>query len=60
MNRIIKFIQESYWELKKVSWPSKEQVINYTIAVIFISIVVSLFLGFLDMFFAKIIEWFVF
>ena len=59
MNKIVKFIQESYFELKKVSWPSREQVINYTIAVIVISIALALFLGFLDMLFAKIIEWFV-
>jgi len=60
MKKLIQFIEESYIELRKVTWPSKEQVINYTVAVIFISIVVALFLGSLDMFFSSIIEKFLF
>jgi preprotein translocase subunit SecE len=56
MNKAIQFIKEAYIELRKVTWPSKQQTINYTVAVILISIAVALFLGSLDMFFSKIIE----
>ncbi len=59
MNIVTQFIKEAYVELKKVTWPSKEQVINYTIAVILISIAVALFLGLLDEFFAMIIKKFI-
>ncbi len=56
MNKAIEFIKESYIELRKVTWPNKQEVINYTITVIFISIVVAVFLGSLDMFFSAIIK----
>ncbi len=56
MNKAIEFIKESYIELRKVTWPSKQEVINYTVTVIFISIAVAVFLGALDMGFSSIIE----
>ncbi len=55
MNKAIQFIKESYIELRKVTWPTKQQTINYTIAVILISIAVAFFLGSLDMIFSRII-----
>ena len=59
MNKLINFIKESYLELRKVTWPSKEQVVNYTIAVIVISVAVALFLGLLDMLFSGFISKFI-
>ncbi len=56
MNKAIEFIKESYTELRKVTWPSRQEVINYTVTVIFISIVVAVFLGALDMGFSSVIE----
>ncbi len=56
MNKAIEFIKEAYIELRKVTWPSKQEVINYTITVIFISIAVAVFLGALDMGFSSVIE----
>ena len=56
MNKAIEFIKESYIELRKVTWPSKQEVVNYTVTVIFISIAVAVFLGVLDMGFSSIIE----
>jgi len=53
---MINFIKEAYIELRKVTWPSKEQVINYTTVVIIVSVVVAVFLGLLDMGFSSIIE----
>ncbi len=59
MNKLINFIKESYLELRRVTWPSKEQVVNYTIAVIVISVAVALFLGLLDMLFSSFISKFI-
>ncbi len=53
---MIKFIKEAYIELRKVTWPSKQQVINYTIVVIIVSVAVAIFLGMLDMGFSSVIE----
>lgn len=52
MIKIISFIKEAREELKKVSWPTKEQTIKYTGIVIGISLAVALFLGVLDLFFS--------
>jgi len=43
--------------MKKVTWPTKKETYNYTLLVIFISIGVALFLGFLDLIFTKALEY---
>lgn len=48
MFNLFKFISESIEELKKVSWPTKDQTIRLTIVVIIVSLIVSLYLGLLD------------
>ena len=48
MNFIKNYIQEVIQELKKVSWPSKEQTINKTVLVIVVSLVVALYIGGID------------
>lgn len=48
MPNIISFLQEVREELEKVTWPSKEQTIRYTILVIIVAVAVGLFLGGLD------------
>lgn len=56
MNKAISFIKESYEELRKVSWPSRKQTINYTLVVVGVSVAVAVFLGVLDMMFSSIVE----
>jgi len=51
-----KFFKEVYWELKKVSWPNRSELLEYTALVIFITIVVAAFLGALDFIFIKLIN----
>lgn len=51
-----KFFKEVYWELKKVSWPNRKELLEYTALVIFITIVVAAFLGTLDFIFIKLIN----
>ncbi len=59
MNKFIQYIKESYLELRKVTWPTREQVTNYTIAVIVTSLIFAIFLGLLDFIFSKIIKQFI-
>ena len=47
-NPIINYFQESYEELKKVTWPTRNQAIKLTFIVIGFCIVLSLFVGVLD------------
>ncbi len=59
MNKIFSFIKESKEELQKVTWPTKQKTINYTITVVAVSLVVALFLGVLDMIFSLMMEKFI-
>jgi len=48
MNRIINYFKSINLELKKVSWLTKEQLINSTLIVGFFSIIICIFLFILD------------
>ncbi len=56
MNKITQFLREAYSEMKKVSWPTRELTIQYTILVVMISIAVATFLGILDYTFGSFIK----
>ena len=47
-NPIINYFQESYEELRKVTWPTRNQAIRLTFIVIGFCIVFSIFVGILD------------
>jgi preprotein translocase subunit SecE len=55
VSRIKRFVQDSWQELKKVTWPTPQQARNLTILVIVVSLVVSLFIGAFDTFFAWLV-----
>jgi len=57
MNKAIKFLTEVKEELKKVSWPSPQQVKIATFAVIVFTLVVSLYLWICDLAFSKFINY---
>ena len=48
MKKIIQFFKESYAELAKVVWPSREDVVSSTKVVIFSTVAVALVLGLID------------
>ena len=48
MKKLIRFIKESYAELKKVIWPSREDVISSVTVVIISTVLVALVLGLVD------------
>jgi preprotein translocase subunit SecE len=48
VSRLRRFIDEAWSELKKVTWPTREQVRNLTVLVFTISLVVGLYITVLD------------
>ncbi len=55
-NKIVQFLREAKAELLKVNWPTKKQVMAYTLAVIGVSLAVAAFLGVLDYFFNYLLK----
>jgi preprotein translocase subunit SecE len=49
MKKIVQFIKESYAELRKVIWPSREDVVSSVKVVIVSTIIVAAILGFVDL-----------
>ncbi|OGG27922.1 preprotein translocase subunit SecE [Candidatus Gottesmanbacteria bacterium RIFCSPLOWO2_01_FULL_48_11] len=49
-----KFLKEVVAELKKVTWPTREETIKLTAVVIAISVIVGAFIGSLDAALAKL------
>jgi preprotein translocase subunit SecE len=56
MTTPVKFLQETYGELKQVVWPTKQEVLRLTLIVITISVLVAAYIGVLDVLFAKLME----
>ncbi len=48
------FIKEAKAELKKVTWPTKKQIMYSTLIVITVIIISAVYLGVLDLIFSKI------
>jgi len=47
-NPVSKYLQETKSELKKVTWPTKNQTINDTLMVVALSVAMAAFIGILD------------
>ena len=56
MNRLRRFIDESWSELKKVSWPNRVQVRNLTVLVFVVSFVVGLYITVADTIFDQVVK----
>ncbi len=50
------FFQESRAELRKVTWPTRQEAMNLTIAVIAMTVFIAAFLGIIDELVTKIIS----
>jgi preprotein translocase subunit SecE len=55
VSRIRRFIDEAWSELKKVSWPTREQVRNLTVLVFAVSFAVGAYITVLDAMFQSVI-----
>jgi preprotein translocase subunit SecE len=56
LRRAQEFVREVMAEFRKVAWPSRQELINSTVVVITVTVVVSLFLGAVDVVLARIVE----
>ncbi len=56
LRRAQEFVREVVAEFRKVTWPSRQELINSTVVVITVTVVVSLFLGAVDVALARIVE----
>jgi preprotein translocase subunit SecE len=54
--KILRFLKEAKIELKKVTWPTPRQTLASTSVVIIVVIIVSMFLGIVDLVLAKAIR----
>jgi len=54
-NRITKFLSEVKSELKKVTWPSRDELKGSTMVVIVLTFLLAFFIGIVDFFISKII-----
>jgi preprotein translocase subunit SecE len=59
VTRIRTYFNEVFSELRKVSWPTREQVRNLTVLVFAISLVVGIYISVLDVIFQNIIAFLV-
>lgn len=58
-NTIINFLKETKIELQKVNWPTKPELVKYTLIVIGMSLGVAFFLGGLDFGFSELLRMFI-
>ncbi|MFI5240217.1 MAG: preprotein translocase subunit SecE [Candidatus Saccharimonadia bacterium] len=56
MNQIVEYIKEARAELARVTWPTRQQTINWTLAVIVFSIGFSVVIAGLDWVFNLIVQ----
>lgn len=50
------FASEVVGELKKVTWPTRQETIRLTIIVIVISLIIGIYIGIIDILLAKVLE----
>ncbi|MDR2798623.1 MAG: preprotein translocase subunit SecE [Treponema sp.] len=48
MNKMVQFVKESYAELRKVVWPSRDDVISSVKVVIVSTLIIAAVLGLVD------------
>ena len=52
-----RYLQEVQEEVRRVSWPSREQTIQKTLLVIGVSVLVGVYIGALDFGFTQLTTW---
>ena len=53
-NRFQRYIRETIGELKKVSWPTRQEATNLTIIVLIVTFTMSVILGGLDFIYSQL------
>lgn len=57
--KAIEFLKSAKLEMKKVTWPTREETIRYTLTVVVISGALAIFLGGLDYIFEFVLNKFI-
>ena len=50
VEKVKNYLVESYQEMKKVSWPTRQETTNYSLLIIGVSLVLAAALGLIDYF----------
>ncbi len=56
-NAIVRFGNETIAELRKVTWPTRQEATQLTIIVLVVVAVMSAFLGTMDYLFSRLVGW---
>jgi preprotein translocase subunit SecE len=56
VRRLRRYLQESWSELKKVAWPTRDQVRNLTVLVFIVSAAIGIFIAFWDLVFTEVVR----
>jgi preprotein translocase subunit SecE len=56
LRRAQEFIREVVAEFRKVTWPTRQELLNSTVVVITVTVVVAVFLGAVDVVLARMVE----
>ncbi len=56
LTRTQEFFREVIAEFRRVNWPSRQALINSTVVVLVVTLVISFFLGAVDISLARIVE----
>jgi preprotein translocase subunit SecE len=53
---VANYVEQSWAELKKVTWPTRQETFNLTIAVIVMTVAIAAFLGLIDAGLDKLVQ----
>ena len=56
VTRIREFVREVLAEFRKVTWPSREELVSSTAVVLVVTVVLAFFLGGVDIVLARVVE----
>jgi preprotein translocase subunit SecE len=56
-NAVVRYVRETAAELRKVSWPTRDEARHLTTVVVIVVIVMAIALGTIDYIFARLIGW---
>jgi preprotein translocase subunit SecE len=56
-NRLVKYFKDTRAELRKVTWPTREEAINLTIVVLVVTLIMTILLFLVDSGFNALFQW---
>jgi preprotein translocase subunit SecE len=56
VTRVREFVQEVLLEFRRVTWPTRQELINSTVVVLALTVIVAFFLGGVDIGLSKLVQ----